>query len=78
MVQANAKALIPILVFVILYLGLGITLEYVLHIEMGFYSIPVLLIFIIAIAIAFYQTKGVDYNGKFSIMARGHWLPFRS
>jgi len=71
MAEGNAKALIPILVFVVLYLGLGILLEYGLHVEMGFYSIPVLFIFIIALAIAFKQTKGPDYNEKFSIMSRG-------
>ena len=36
MAQGNTKALIPILVFVVLYLGLGITLGYGLHVEMGF------------------------------------------
>ena len=71
MTDGNPKALFPILVFVVLYLGLGIILEYVLHVEMGFYSIPVLFIFIIALAIAFKQTKGVDYNEKFSIMSKG-------
>ncbi len=71
MSEGNPKALIPIVVFVILYLGLGIVLEYVLHVDMGFYSIPVLFIFIIALAIAFKQTKGVDYNEKFSIMSKG-------
>ena len=71
MSEGNAKALIPILVFVILYLGLGLLLEYGLHVEMGFYNIPVLFIFIIALAIAFKQTKGADYNEKFSIMSKG-------
>ena len=71
MSEGNPKALIPILVFVVLYLGLGIVLEYVLKVDMGFYSIPVLFIFIIALAIAFKQTKGVDYNEKFSIMSKG-------
>ena len=71
MAQGNAKALLPILVFVVLYLGLGVLLEYGLNVEMGFYTIPVLFIFLIALALAFKQTKGVDYNGKFSIMARG-------
>lgn len=71
MVQGNAKALLPILVFVVLYLGLGVLLEYGLHVEMGFYTIPVLFVFLIALALAFKQTEGTDYNGKFSIMARG-------
>jgi Na+/H+ antiporter NhaC len=71
MTQGNPRALLPILVFVVLYLGLGIVLEYGLNIEMGFYNIPVLFIFLIALAIAFRQTKGADYNEKFSIMSRG-------
>ena len=33
--KSNGWALIPALVFLVLYLGLGITFEYVLKIEMG-------------------------------------------
>lgn len=33
----RAAALLPIAVFLVLYLGLGIALEYVLKVEMGFY-----------------------------------------
>ena len=69
--KGNPKALIPILVFVVLYLGLGVLLEYGLGQEMGFYSIPVLLIFLIALAVAYLQTKGVDSKERFSIMSRG-------
>ena len=36
--KANALSLLPIGVFLILYLGLGILLEYVMKIEMGFYN----------------------------------------
>ena len=35
----NPVALLPIGVFVVLYLGLGIVFEYALKIEMGFYNI---------------------------------------
>lgn len=70
MTEGNPRALIPILVFVILYLGLGIALEYGLGVQQGFYSIPVLLIFLIALAIAYMQTK-VDSNERFSIMSKG-------
>ena len=69
--KGNPKALLPILIFVVLYLGLGIILEYGLGQEMGFYSIPVLLIFLIALAVAYLQTKGVDSNQRFSIMSKG-------
>ncbi len=71
MQNGNSKALVPILVFVILYLGLGILMEYVLKVEMGFYNIPILFVFLIALAIAFKQTKVDDYNQKFSIMSKG-------
>ena len=37
--KRNGKALLPIVVFVVLYLGLGILFEYVLDIEIGFYII---------------------------------------
>ena len=37
--KRNGKALLPIVVFVVLYLGLGILFEYGLDIEMGFYNI---------------------------------------
>ena len=44
--KRNGKALLPIVVFVVLYLGLGILFEYGLDIEMGFYKIPVVVIFL--------------------------------
>ena len=58
--NGNPTVQMPILVFVILYLGLGIVLENVLHVGMGFYSIPVLMVFLIAMAIAYKQTKGLQ------------------
>ena len=47
--KANPAALLPILVFLVLYLGLGLVFEYVLKIPMGFYSIPIVVIFLIAL-----------------------------
>ena len=38
--KKNVWALLPIFIFLILYLGLGILFEYVLKISMGFYSVP--------------------------------------
>lgn len=69
--EGNPKALLPILVFVVLYLGLGILLEYGMDMEMGFYNIPVLLIFLIALAVAYLQTKGVEPKERFRIMSTG-------
>lgn len=56
MEKRNGKALLPIFVFVVLYLGLGILFEYGLRIEMGFYKIPVVVIFLIALLVACLQT----------------------
>lgn len=42
--KANPAALLPILEFLLLYLGLGLIFEYVLKIPMGFYSIPIVVI----------------------------------
>ena len=44
--KPNYKALLPIGVFLLLYLGLGILFEYGLKIEMGFYSIPIVVAFL--------------------------------
>ena len=40
MKKGNGIALLPIGVFLVLYLGLGILFEYVLKIPMGFYNVP--------------------------------------
>lgn len=67
----NGWALIPALVFLVLYLGLGITFEYILDIEMGFYNIPIVVIFMIAILTACFQNKSVSFDEKLAIMAKG-------
>ena len=46
MEKRNGKALLPIFVFVVLYLGLGILFEYGLRIEMGFYKIGYVRLFL--------------------------------
>ena len=58
MKKSNAFALIPIGVFVIFYLSLGITFEYVMKIPMGFYNVPVVVAFLVALLVAVIQTKG--------------------
>lgn len=70
-VEANAKALLPIGVFLVLYLGLGILYEYVLKIEMGFYSIPIVVAFLVAILVACLQNKKVSFDEKLDLMAQG-------
>lgn len=69
--KSNASALLPVLVFVVLYLTLGILFEYVLKIPMGFYSVPIIVIFLVAILVAILQTKGLSLEEKFALMGKG-------
>ena len=71
MKKSNAFALIPIGVFVVFYLSLGIIFEYVMKIEMGFYAVPVVVAFLIALFVAVIQTKGETLDKKFEIMGSG-------
>ena len=71
MKKCKACALIPIGVFVIFYLSLGILFEYVMKIPMGFYSVPVIVAFLVALLIAVLQTRGVALDKKFEIMGQG-------
>ena len=69
-VESCPRALIPIAVFLVLYLGLGITFEYVLHIPMGFYNIPIVAAFMVGILVACLQNRKVPFDGKLEIMAK--------
>ncbi len=71
MKKSNPLALIPIGVFVFFYLSLGVIFEYVMKIPMGFYSVPVVVAFLVAILVAVLQTKGVSLDEKFEIMGKG-------
>ena len=51
MKKGNAIALLPIGVFLCIYLGLGITFEYVMKIPMGFYNVPIIIAFLAAILV---------------------------
>ncbi len=63
-IRANGWALLPILVFLILFLGTGIILN-------DFYTMPAVVGFLIALIAAFLQTKGKTFNEKLSIAAKG-------
>ena len=69
--QGNYWALLPIGVFVTLYLGLGILYEYGLQIEMGFYKIPIVVIFLFALTVACLQNRQISFDKKLEIMAGG-------
>ncbi len=71
MEKGNAKALLPIGIFLVLYLGLGIVFEYVLKIEMGFYSIPIVVVFLIALIAACLQNKALSFDDKLELMGKG-------
>ena len=67
----NPAALLPIWVFLVLYLGLGYIFEYRLKIEMGFYSIPIVVVFLAALLVACLQNRGLSFDDKLAVMARG-------
>ncbi len=71
MKKSNALALIPIGVFVLFYLSLGIVFEYVMKIPMGFYNVPVVVAFLVALLVAVIQTRGISLDKKFEIMGQG-------
>lgn len=69
--KGNPIALLPIGVFLVLYLGMGIVFEYVLKIPMGFYNIPIVIAFLAAILVACIQNRKVSFDEKLGIMAKG-------
>ena len=62
MKKGNGIALLPIGVFLVLYLGLGILFEYVLKIPMGFYNVPIVVAFLAAILVACVQNRKVNFD----------------
>ena len=69
--EANPVALLPVFVFLVLYLGLGIVFEYIMKIPMGFYNIPIIVAFLVAILTACLQNRNVSFDEKLEIMAQG-------
>ena len=68
--KGNPIALLPIGVFLVLYLGLGLVFEYVLKIEMGFYKIPIVVVFLVALLVAFLQNRKLPLDDKLEIVAK--------
>ena len=71
MKKGNPKALLPIGVFLVLYLGLGLIFEYVLKIPMGFYNIPIVVVFLIALLVACLQNRKLPFDEKLRTMGEG-------
>ncbi len=71
MKKGNVWALLPIGIFVILYLSLGIIFEYGMKISMGFYSVPIVVIFLVALLVACLQNRSLSFDKKIEIMGQG-------
>ena len=69
--RGNPIALLPIGVFLAMYLGLGLYFEYGLKIEMGFYNIPIVIAFLVAILVACLQNWNLSFDEKLKIMGEG-------
>ena len=71
MKKGNPIALLPIGVFLVIYLGLGLLFEYGMKIPMGFYNIPIVIAFLVAILVACLQNRSLSFDEKLEIMGQG-------
>ena len=71
MKKGNAWALLPIGVFLLLYLGLGLLFEYGMKIPMGFYNVPIVAAFLVAICTACLIDRKTSFDDKLSVMGQG-------
>lgn len=71
--KPNYKALAPIAVFLLLYLGNGIYFEYIAPVQgqMGFYIVSVVFAFAIALITALLQNRKLKFEDKIHICAKG-------
>lgn len=69
--NGNWKALLPIGVFLVMYLGLGILFEYGMKIPMGFYNVPIVVSFLAALLVACLQNRSLNFDKKLEVMAGG-------
>ena len=72
-IAPNTKALLPIVVFLIIYLGNGIWFEYIQPIKgkMGFHVFSVVVSFGIALIVAFLQNRKLSFDEKIHICSKG-------
>ena len=71
MKKGKMIALLPIGVFLLMYLGLGLLFEYGLNIERGFYKVPIIIVFLVAILVACLQNRKVSFEDKLTLMGQG-------
>lgn len=62
--KSNAAALLPIGVFLVIFLGSGV-------ITGDFYAMPAIAAFLIALFVAFCQNRGLSFDEKISIISKG-------
>ena len=62
--KGNLKALLPIAVFLVLYIGGGIALG-------SFYALPTVFVFLVALMVAFLQNKELSFDKKIHVIAQG-------
>ena len=62
--RGNGAALLPIGVFLVIFLGSGILTG-------DFYAMPAIVAFLIALAVAFLQNRDLDFGQKITIISRG-------
>lgn len=62
--KGRAIALLPIGVFLVIFLGAGIVFG-------DFYAMPAVVAFLIALLVAFLQNRELDFNQKIAVIARG-------
>ncbi|MBS6395582.1 MAG: Na+/H+ antiporter NhaC family protein [Clostridiales bacterium] len=69
----KALALLPILVFLVIYIGVGVYYEYINPQEgvQGFYVMSVVVAFMAALAVALFQNRSVSFDDKMKICASG-------
>lgn len=62
--KGRAIALLPIGVFLVIFLGSGIIMG-------DFYAMPAIVAFLIALAVAFVQNRGLSFDEKIKVIAKG-------
>ena len=63
-IKGKASALLPIGVFLLIFLGAGIVFN-------DFYAMPAIVAFLIALFVAFLQNRGVGFQDKMRLIAQG-------
>ena len=64
LIHIYGAALLPIGVFLVIFLGSGI-------ITGDFYAMPAIVAFLIALMIAFLQNRGLSFEEKISVISKG-------